>query len=28
VLRLVGGNKSAAPKLLGVHRRTLLRRGF
>src|SRR5581483_7062224 len=28
VLRLVGGNKSAAAKLLGVHRRTLLRRGF
>jgi transcriptional regulator with GAF, ATPase, and Fis domain len=28
VLRLVGGNKSAAAKLLGVNRRTLHRKGF
>ena len=28
VLRLVGGNKSAAAKILGVNRRTLLRKGF
>ena len=28
VLREVGGNKSAAAKILGVNRRTLLRRGF
>jgi transcriptional regulator with PAS, ATPase and Fis domain len=28
VLRQVGGNKSAAAKILGVDRRTLLRRGF
>ena len=28
VLRLVGGNKSAAAKLLGVNRRTLNRKGF
>jgi two-component system, NtrC family, response regulator HydG len=28
VLRSVGGNKSAAAKILGVNRRTLLRKGF
>jgi transcriptional regulator with GAF, ATPase, and Fis domain len=28
VLKLTEGNKSAAAKLLGVHRRTLLRKGF
>jgi two-component system response regulator HydG len=28
VLRMVGGNKSAAAKILGVNRRTLLRKGF
>jgi transcriptional regulator with GAF, ATPase, and Fis domain len=28
VLQLVGGNKSAAAKILGVNRRTLLRKGF
>jgi DNA-binding protein Fis len=28
VMRLVGGNKSAAAKLLGVNRRTLHRKGF
>ena len=28
ILRIVGGNKSAAARVLGVHRRTLIRRGF
>jgi DNA-binding NtrC family response regulator len=28
VLRLTGGNKSAAAKLLGLDRRTLMRKGF
>jgi two-component system, NtrC family, response regulator len=28
VLKLVGGNKSAAAKALGLDRRTLLRKGF